>query len=261
MGALHAGHAVLLAHGRALAGKSGTLLASIYVNPLQFGPKEDFARYPRPIGEDLKICRREGVDGVFIPEPGSMNAPDRSVFVTENSLSGVLCGASRPGHFQGVCTVVAQLFLILQPEIAVFGEKDWQQLAVIRRMVRDLSFPVVIESCPTVREPDGLAMSSRNRYLSADERAVAPRIFETLLKLREDAARGNVRVAALRKSALGRLSKIPGARVDYLEIVDSESLRPLKIIDRPATVATAVFLGKTRLIDNLQLLPPSCAGK
>ena len=157
--------------------------------------------------------------------------------------------------------MVAQLFLILQPEIAVFGEKDWQQLAVIRRMVRDLSFPVVIESCPTVREPDGLAMSSRNRYLSADERAVAPQIFETLLKLREDAARGNVRVVALRKAALARLSKIPGARVDYLEIVDSETLRPLKIIDRPATVATAVFLGKTRLIDNLQLLPPSCAGK
>lgn len=256
MGALHAGHASLLERARDLAGKKGTVLASIYVNPLQFGPNEDFSRYPRTLESDLRLCRRCGVDAVFLPEPSSMNPPDRSVFVHECSLSRTLCGASRPGHFDGVCTVVAQLFLILQPDIAVFGEKDWQQLAVIRRMVRDLSFPVVIESCPTVREPDGLAISSRNQYLTPAERAVAPEIFRTLDAVRQAIARGVTSTATLRKKGLAQLAKIPGARVDYFEIVDSETLVPLKKVDRPATVATAVFLGKARLIDNLQILPP-----
>ncbi|MFY9309489.1 MAG: pantoate--beta-alanine ligase, partial [Bacteroidia bacterium] len=175
-----------------------------------------------------------------------MYAADRSVFVDENTLSGVLCGRSRPGHFRGVCTVVAKLFLILQPDVAVFGEKDWQQLAIIRRMVRDLNIPVKAVGHATVREKDGLAMSSRNQYLTAEERAVAPGIQAALRK-----AAGQPTVAAILKTGRKLIEKIPGARLDYLELVDAETLAPVKNLRGKMRLATAVFLGKARLIDNI----------
>lgn len=246
MGALHHGHAELLRYARRLAGKKGRVVASIFVNPTQFGPKEDFSRYPRPWKKDLKVCREAGVDLVFAPFAEEVYFPDRSVIVDESTLSGNLCGASREGHFRGVCTVVAKLFLIVQPEIAVFGEKDWQQLAIIRRMVRDLNFPVKIVGHPTVREADGLATSSRNIYLTPEERQVAPQLNQALRQASEGKTVGQIL-----KTGRRLLEKIPGARVDYLELVDAETLADVKKLDRPMRLATAVFLGKTRLIDNI----------
>jgi pantoate--beta-alanine ligase len=246
MGALHEGHAELIRRARRLAGKSGTVVVSIFVNPIQFGPKEDLAKYPRPWKQDLAVCRACGADLVFAPPVEEVYAEDRSVFVNEESLSAHLCGASRPGHFRGVCTVVAKLFLMLQPDSAVFGEKDWQQLAIIRRMVRDLNFPVRILGHPTVREPDGLAKSSRNAYLTADERAAAPGIQAAL-----QAAACKKSPSAIRSSARAALQKIPGARLDYVELVDAESLQPVANLRRPMRLAAAVFLGRARLIDNI----------
>ena len=173
MGALHAGHAALIRHARKLAGAKGSVVVSVFVNPIQFGPNEDFGKYPRSWKRDLDVCERSGADLVFRPSAEQMYRGDRSVFVEESSLSRFLCGASRPGHFRGVCTVVAKLFLIVRPDVAIFGEKDWQQLAIIRRMVRDLDFPIRIVGHPTVRERDGLAMSSRNKYLEGSLRAQA----------------------------------------------------------------------------------------
>lgn len=246
MGALHAGHAALIRRARQLAGRSGTVVVSIFVNPTQFGPKEDFSRYPRPWKNDLAVCRTGGVDGVFAPGPEEMYREGHSVFVDESVLSLPLCGASRPGHFRGVCTVVAKLFLILQPDSAVFGEKDWQQLAVIRRMVRDLNLPVRVVGFPTVREADGLAVSSRNTYLTPGERALAPRIAAALRE-----AAGAATCGSILQRGRRLLEKIPGARVDYLELVDAETLAPARSFRRPLRLATAVFLGRTRLIDNV----------
>lgn len=246
MGALHQGHAALIRRARRLAGRSGTVAVSIFVNPTQFGPKEDFSRYPRPWKNDLAVCRAEGADVVFAPAAGEMYREGHSVFVDETALSLPLCGASRPGHFRGVCTVVAKLFLIFQPDGAVFGEKDWQQLAVIRRMVRDLNLPVRVVGLPTVREADGLAVSSRNLYLTAEERVLAPRIAAALR-----AASGAATCAAILKKGRRLLAEIPGARVDYLELVDAETLEPARSLRRPLRLATAVFLGRTRLIDNV----------
>jgi pantoate--beta-alanine ligase len=253
MGALHEGHAALIRRARKLAGRKGCVVVSIFVNPTQFGPKEDFSKYPRPLRADEAVCREAGADLVFRPEVGEMYAPDASVFIDESRLSGGLCGESRPGHFRGVCTVVAKLFLIAQPDIAVFGEKDWQQLAIIRRLVRDLDFPVKIVGHPTVREPDGLATSSRNAYLMPEERAVAPGIYAAL---REAATLKSP--AAIVRSAERAISRIPGARVDYVRLVDSGTLEPAKTLKRETTLAAAVFLGRARLIDNLQI-PPRAA--
>lgn len=194
----------------------------------------------------MKICRACGADLVFRPSVEQMYRGDRSVFVEENSLSRYLCGASRPGHFRGVCTVVAKLFLIVRPEIAIFGEKDWQQLAIIRRMVRDLDFPIRIVGHPTVREPDGLAMSSRNNYLTPDERAVAPAIYAAL-----SMAAGAKRPTDILKAGRRMIEQIPGARIDYLELVDAETIEPARSFARPMRLAVAVFLGKARLIDNI----------
>jgi pantoate--beta-alanine ligase len=180
MGALHAGHAALIRKARKLAGKDGVVAVSIFVNPTQFGPNEDLSRYPRPLRADGELCRSEGVDLLFRPDVREMYASDVSVAISEKSLSLRFEGADRPGHFDGVCTVVAMLFQIIRPDIAVFGEKDWQQLAVVRRMVRDLKFPIRIASHPIVREEDGLALSSRNRFLPSDARMMAPRIFQAL---------------------------------------------------------------------------------
>lgn len=246
MGALHAGHAALIARARKRAGKKGTVVVSIFVNPAQFGPREDFRAYPRTLRRDLRICREGGVGWVFAPAVEEMYPAGHSVVIGETALSRRLCGASRPGHFAGVCTVVAKLFAILQPDSAVFGEKDWQQLAIIRRMVRDLRLPVRIAGHPTVRERDGLALSSRNAYLTPAQRAVAPRIHAALRQAVRQAS-----PAAILRSARRALAKIPGAAVDYAELVDAASLEPVRTLRLPARLAAAVFLGKTRLIDNL----------
>jgi len=248
MGALHPGHAALIRSARKLAGRRGAAVVSIFVNPTQFGPKEDFSSYPRPFRKDLSICRAAGADAVFAPCVEEIYAGDASVTVDESLLSHALCGRSRPGHFRGVCTVVAKLFLIVQPTHAVFAEKDWQQLAILRRMVRDLNFPVEVVAHPTIREPDGLAMSSRNAYLTAGERSVAPLIQEALRS-----AASKKSPAAVEASAKKFLSAIPGARLDYVEAVDAGSLQPLKNRKSPGRLAAAVFLGKARLIDNIAL--------
>lgn len=249
MGALHHGHAELIRKARRLAGKSGSVVVSIFVNPTQFGPKEDFAAYPRPLAADLAVCRDAGADAVFHPDAAAMYASDHSIWVDEDRLSGVLCGRSRPGHFRGVCTVVAKLFLIVQPDSAVFGEKDWQQLAILRRLVRDLNFNVRVVGHPTVRESDGLATSSRNAYLTPDERAAAPGIFRAL----REAAGGGLTPKAVVKQATALISKIPGARIDYVEAVDAASLQPLTTRKVPGRLLAAVFLGRARLIDNVAL--------
>jgi pantoate--beta-alanine ligase len=248
MGALHHGHEALIRHARKIAGPKGVVAVSIFVNPTQFGPKEDFNAYPRPLAKDLAACKRAGADAVFLPGVEEMYSADASVTVGESSLSATLCGRSRPGHFGGVCTVVAKLFLAIQPTHAVFGEKDWQQLAIIRRMVRDLNFPIAIEPFPTVREVDGLAASSRNAYLTPTERAHAPSIhaaMEVAAKLKSP--------QAIMKSCASAISKIPGARIDYIEAVDASTLASLSNRKTAGRLAVAVFLGKARLIDNIPL--------
>jgi len=248
MGALHSGHAALVRAARKLAGQDGSVVVSIFVNPIQFGPKEDFSSYPRPLKNDLEVCRNAGADAVFVPSPEEMYSEDGSIFVDESLLSKSLCGRSRPGHFRGVCTVVAKLFLIVQPTHALFGEKDWQQLAVLRRMVRDLNFPVGVIGHPTVRESDGLATSSRNTYLSPSERALAPRIHAAL-----QAGAGKKSPSAAESTAARLIAAIPGARIDYIEAVHAETLQPLTSRKFPGRLAAAVFLGTTRLIDNIPL--------
>jgi len=250
MGALHHGHAALIERARHIAGPKGRVMVSIFVNPTQFGPKEDFSSYPRPWRADLKVCRESGADLVFAPSVEEMYAGDRSVLVDEASLSQYLCGASRPGHFRGVCTVVSKLLMIAQPDEAIFGEKDWQQLAILRRLVRDLNIPIKIVGHPTVRESDGLATSSRNIYLTPEERAVAPGIQAAL---QQGAARKSV--AAIVSTARKLIESIPGARLDYLALVDAETLEPAQKLHRPMRLATAVFLGKARLIDNIAVPP------
>lgn len=253
MGALHEGHAALIRRARTLAGEKGSVAVSIFVNPLQFGPREDFSRYPRQLREDLSICRAQGADVVFAPPAQAMYAPDRSVRVVEDGLSRVLCGASRPGHFDGVCTVVAKLFHIVDPDIAVFGEKDWQQLTIIRRMVRDLDFPIRIVGHPVVREPDGLAMSSRNRYLTPEQRAQAPGIYAGLRAARQARRRGECRASALIRIAGEKIRLIDGAKIDYLQCVDAHTLQPVRQVNAGCRMIAAVWLGKARLIDNMAL--------
>jgi pantoate--beta-alanine ligase len=252
MGALHEGHMALVRRARALAGPDGTVAVSIFVNPTQFGPNEDFSKYPRPIKEDAALCREAGVDLLFIPTAAAMYAPDHSVWVDESLLSGVLCGASRPGHFRGVCTVVSKLFNILGPDIAVFGKKDAQQLAIVRRLVRDLNFPVKIVGLDTVRECDGLALSSRNRYLTPEERAQAPVLRQALLSVKQAWARGDAPVE-IRRSVAAQIEKAPLARIDYVEVSDAETLGVPGPQSKRLLIAVAVFFGKTRLIDNLEI--------
>jgi pantoate--beta-alanine ligase len=250
MGALHAGHAALIDAARARAGASGTVVVSIFVNPTQFGPHEDLAKYPRTLEADLEICAAHGADAVFAPSADEMYPPGDSTFVEETILSRGLCGASRPGHFRGVCTVVAKLFQIIRPDAAIFGEKDYQQLAVIRRMTRDLFFGIEIIGHPTVREEDGLALSSRNRYLSPGERQRA-RHFPAALT----AAAREQTPAAIIAAATARLVRDCGTAPQYVAVVDAETLEPLDALDRPAVLAAAVKIGETRLIDNVRLAP------
>jgi pantoate--beta-alanine ligase len=250
MGALHAGHVSLLRLARENAGSEGEAAVSIFVNPLQFEPGADFSRYPRPEAADEEVCRAQGVDLLFRPAPGEMYFDDRSTFVEETSLSERLCGRFRPGHFRGVCTVVTKLFHLLAPDAAVFGEKDFQQLAIIRRMVRDLDFPIDILAGPTVREADGLALSSRNQYLSAEERAQAPVIRAALLEAAAAKEKSTDKVlAAVRQ----KIETAPLALIDYAEIVGAEDLQPRATIVSRSLLAVAVFFGRTRLIDNIVL--------
>ncbi|MBP7275046.1 MAG: pantoate--beta-alanine ligase [Kiritimatiellae bacterium] len=252
MGYLHDGHLALVA---ALRPRVDRLVVSIFVNPTQFGPSEDFSRYPRDLERDEELCRTAGVDAIFHPSAADMYAPDASIRIEESALSTRLCGASRPGHFSGVCTVVAKLFHIVQPQIAAFGEKDAQQLRVIRRMTRDLNMPVEILPVPTVREPDGLAMSSRNILLTAEARAQAVCLKRALDAAARRCAEGERGVAELRKAMAEEVARSPLARIDYIEILDDETLTGIELLERPALAALAVRFGTTRLIDNIILTP------
>ncbi|MEO5913705.1 MAG: pantoate--beta-alanine ligase [Luteolibacter sp.] len=246
MGAFHPGHISLMHRAREIAGPNGTMIVSIFVNPIQFDRASDLAAYPRPMESDIAECEGAGVDVVFTPDAGSMYFPDRSVTVTETLLSRGLCGATRPGHFDGVCTVVLKLFLLTGCDAAIFGEKDFQQLAIIRRMVRDLDVPVEIISCPTVREPDGLAMSSRNTRLTPEQREDAPRIRKALLE-----AASLETADEILRSARTLIEASPLTRIDYLSLVDAETLQPVIALERPAVLAAAVFYGEVRLIDHI----------
>jgi len=254
MGALHEGHATLVREARRRAGDKACVAASIFVNPLQFGPNEDFERYPRTLEADLAMCEAAGADMVFAPPVPEVYHPDRSIKILETSLSTVLCGASRPGHFDGVCTVVAKLFNLVQPDEAVFGKKDYQQLAIIRRLVRDLDIPVLVHGCETVREADGLAMSSRNRYLSAEERAQAPALQAALKLAREAWMQGVTGTRQLLSLMRGHLAAHASlGREDYLQLVDQQTLQPRDIAANHSLIALAVWFGKARLIDNIEL--------
>jgi pantoate--beta-alanine ligase len=253
MGALHTGHAALIDRARKVAGECGTVIVSIFVNPTQFGPKEDLGKYPRTLAADRALCIEHRADAIFHPEANAMYAADHSTWVDEDQVSLPLCGASRPGHFRGVCTVVLKLFTIVAPMAAIFGMKDYQQCAVIRRMVRDLNLPVRIVATPTVREPDGLALSSRNTYLSPEERSQAPVIRQALVAARAAFRRGVKDAEKLRRLVWQTISTAPLARIDYVEVVDGLSLQLTQTAERSTTIAAAVFFGKTRLIDNVQL--------
>jgi pantoate--beta-alanine ligase len=253
MGALHRGHGELIRIARDAAGQEGEVAASIFVNPLQFAPGGDYEKYPRPEEVDDEFCRKAGVDILFRPSAEEMYSADFSVAVEESSLANTLEGQSRPGHFRGVCTVVAKLFHILAPDAAVFGEKDFQQLAIIRRMVRDLNFPVEIIGAPTVRETDGLACSSRNQYLSAIEREQAPVLQRALQEARQLVAQGERSSEKILAAAREVIATAPLARIDYLEIVNAETLQPVGRAGPDSLIAVAAFFGKTRLIDNLRL--------
>ena len=250
MGALHKAHGELIRVAREKAGKDGEVVVSIFVNPLQFEPGSDYERYPRPEEEDEELCRKLGVDLLFRPNATEMYPDNRSVVVEENSLSNVLEGKSRPGHFRGVCTVVAKLFNILQPDAAVFGEKDFQQLAIIRRMVRDLNYKIDIVAVPTVREEDGLACSSRNAYLNADERKEAPVLRKALVAAKNSSKKSAKEVVDLTEKII---NEAPLARIDYVDLVDAETLQPIESVKPNSLLAVAVYFGKTRLIDNILL--------
>ncbi len=252
MGALHEGHASLMRQARALAGAQGIVVASIFLNPVQFDNAGDLATYPQTPEADLDVCRTCGVDFVFMPTPDTMYSADRSIVLEENCLSNVLCGARRPGHFAGVCLVVCKLFNIVQPTDAVFGKKDYQQLAILRRMVRDLDIPVTIHGAEIVREADGLALSSRNVRLTPEHRAAAPAIHRSLLAARAQYEQG-APAAELCRHIIDNLFRIPGVRVDYVELVDAETLHELQQPQRPALLAVAAYFGDVRLIDNIEL--------
>lgn len=251
MGALHEGHLSLFRRSRE---ENDMTAASIFVNPMQFGPKEDFKKYPRPVKEDYRLLEKEKVNYLFCPRPQDMYPPGFSTSVEVSALTGGLCGKSRPGHFQGVTTVVAKLFQIAKPHRVYFGAKDYQQAAVIRRMIRDLNFDIDFCLCPTVREKDGLAMSSRNRYLSPEDRRRAVSISQTLFAFQEAVLAGEKNLKKLRQKALSSLRKTMD-RIDYFEAVDADSLKPLEQVQFPMAVLTACFAGKTRLIDNVIIHP------
>ncbi len=251
MGALHAGHARLIEQA---ARETDCAVVSIFVNPIQFNDPRDYGQYPRTLVEDAALCGRLGAPIVFAPSGEEMYPRPQRSFVEVQGVTEFLCGQFRPGHFRGVATVVLKLFQIVQPDVAYFGEKDAQQLAVIRRMVSDLNIPLRIVGVATVREPDGLALSSRNRLLSGEERRLAPALYQVLRQAQERIAAGARDAVAVRREAVAALDE-RRIRVEYLEIVDPDSMQPVERIDAPVRVAAAIWLGATRLIDNLLCTP------
>lgn len=247
MGALHEGHLSLVKKASEVA---DTVVVSIFVNPKQFGPQEDFSKYPRDLRSDLQLLSNLKVDCVFSPEPREMYPERFRTFVEVEEWSSRLCGATRPGHFRGVTTVVAKLFHIVSPDVAVFGKKDAQQALIIERMVRDLNFGIEIVTCPIVREKDGLAMSSRNRYLNPAERQAATVLYRSLLRARSVTENGESGASIIRKAMMEVFESEPLARVDYIEFVDPNTLEPVEQARKKTLIALAAFLGSTRLIDN-----------
>ncbi len=253
MGALHEGHATLLRQARSLAGTEGRVVASVFLNPVQFDNAGDLATYPQTPEADLATCEACGVDVVFMPTPDVMYCGDRSITLEETHLSTVLCGAKRPGHFAGVCLVVNKLFNLVQPTDAIFGKKDYQQLAILRRMVRDLDIPITLHGAEIVRGEDGLALSSRNVRLTPEHRAAAPGIRRALLAARDSYAAGTA-TCGICNTVAATLEQIPGVRVDYVELVDAETLHA-PADTRLALLALAAYFGEVRLIDNIELSP------
>jgi pantoate--beta-alanine ligase len=253
MGALHAGHISLIERARR---ECRTVVVSVFVNPLQFDRQADLERYPRPLDADVELCKRQGVDCVFAPPVGEMYPTHPVCTIDVSRLGDHLCGRYRPGHFRGVATVVAKLFQIAQPDAAYFGEKDAQQLAVIRRLALDLNMPVRIVGVPTVREPDGLAVSSRNQHLSREERKDAVVLYRALLEARRLIAAGVRDSAAVRAAAAATVPALSSLRLEYLEIADPDEMQPVERIDGPVVVAGALWVGATRLIDNVSCVPP-----
>jgi pantoate--beta-alanine ligase len=259
MGYLHEGHLSLVSRARKLVGAKGKVVLSIYVNPTQFGPNEDFSRYPRDFARDARLCRGAGVDVVFAPENQEMYPREEghefSTYVVEETLSRGLEGASRPTHFRGVTTVVAKLFNIVLPEVAVFGAKDYQQAAIIQRMVRDLNFPLRVDVAETCREVDGLAMSSRNKYLEGDLRGQAVALWQAIQSARDQVRGAGKPIPAgrMKQQLKSFIERQPDARVDYVEFFHPETLSPVAKVERGTHLALAVFVGKTRLIDNARM--------
>jgi pantoate--beta-alanine ligase len=252
MGYLHEGHLALVREAKRIC---QAVVVSIFVNPTQFGPQDDFERYPRDFERDLRMLKEEGVDAVFVPAVAEVYPKSYVTYVTLKGLTDCLCGRSRPGHFDGVATVVTKLFNIVRPDKAFFGQKDGQQVLVIRKMVEDLNMEPEIVTVPTVREPDGLAMSSRNAYLSAEERKAAPVLYRGLMTARAAFAKGEKKPERLCKIVVDILAAEPLARVDYVEVRSIPNLDPVEIIDQPVLLAAAVYFTKTRLIDNVVLDP------
>lgn len=255
MGALHLGHISLVEIARKQAGATGVVILSIFVNPAQFDREDDLINYPDTLEQDLKLCESASVDIVFAPSATEMYSSNHSISLGENSLSGTLCGATRPGHFEGVCLVCTKLFLITAASHAVFGEKDFQQLSIIKRLVRDLNLPVEIILGETMREPSGLAMSSRNLNLSDEYKKYAPAVFQGLNMVKQELAYGTTESQKLVALVSHHLTQLPVTHtIDYLEVVDASTLEKIEsITDRKAVMAIAVFFGDVRLIDNIQL--------
>jgi pantoate--beta-alanine ligase len=254
MGYLHEGHLSLMRKGREVG---DALVVSIFVNPTQFGKGEDFERYPRDTARDKKLCEDEGVDILFVPRVGDMYPTGYQTYVDAEAVTRNLCGASRPGHFRGVATVVTKLFNIVRPDIAIFGEKDFQQLVTIRRLVRDLDMDVDVIGMPIVREADGLAMSSRNAYLNREERRAALNIYRALQAAKEVFAEGERSASILLNEAKRVVEIEPMVVIDYIKLVDTETMEDLEKVENEALLAIAVRIGKTRLIDNI-ILPKKC---
>ena len=259
MGYLHAGHVSLIERARKTVGPKGIVVVSIYVNPTQFAPTEDLSRYPRDFSRDRKLCRAAGADVIFFPNDEQMYPGNAegcySTYVIEENLSRAMEGASRPTHFRGVTTVVAKLFNIVLPDVAIFGAKDFQQAAVIRRMTQDLNFPVRIIVAPTIREPDGVALSSRNKYLDARQRKSATTLWQAIQRARHriSASPRAIPAARLKRELKSIIETQPDARVDYIEFFDPATFHPTASVSRGTHLALAVFVGKTRLIDNARL--------
>ncbi len=252
MGYLHKGHISLISRARAECSK---VIVSIFVNPMQFGPEEDFARYPRNFKKDCSLCQKAGADYIFFPSTDEMYEKDFKTFAEVQDLGDIMCGRERPGHFRGVCTVVLKLFNITRPNIAYFGQKDYQQVVIIKKMIKDLNAPVEIAECPTVREKDGLAISSRNKYLSYDERKNAVVLFQSLKLAEELIINGQENLENIRKAAIEKMESTPFvSKIDYFDFRDNDTLCEIERIDQKAErilIASAIWVGETRLIDNI----------